>query len=167
MDSFLKKILCLVMIISLIIVSSSCMFNEHINSWDLQNVAEKWMECIKNRDADALFEYFSQDIKDDRSEKTMDEIHQLLNYIDGNIISYKYHSGGMREKKEKGHIYYYDFNPTFEEVETDSGKTYTIYFACHYIYDEKPEHEGLEEIDIWENDNKDKELDIGEWYIPD
>lgn len=167
MDSFLKKSLCLILIISLSVVSSSCMFNEHINSRDLQNVAEKWMECIKNKDAEALFENFSQNIKDNRSEKTMDEIHQLLNYIDGDILSYKYHSGGMEEGKDKGHIYYYSFSPTFYEVKTDSDETYTIHFACHYIYDEKPEHEGLEKITIYKGDDKENKLTIGDWYIPD
>ena len=63
-------------------------------------------------------------------------------------------------------IYYYSFSPTFDEVETDSGKTYTIYFACHYIYDEKPEHKGLERITIYENDDKENKLTIGDWYIP-
>ena len=94
------------------------------------DVAEKWIECIKNRYADASFENFSQNIKDNRSEKTMDEIHKLLNYIDGDILSYKYNFGGMEERKDKGHIYYYSFSPTFEEMETDSGKTYTILLFC-------------------------------------
>lgn len=153
------------MIISFSIVSSSC--NEHVYSWDVRNVAEKWMECVENKDADALFEYFSQKIKDNRSETTMDEIHQLLDYIDGDIVSYKYNSGGMMERKEKGHIYYYTCTPTFEKVTTDNGKTYTIHFACHYIYDEKPEHEGLEQITIYEDDDDENKLIIGDWYMPE
>lgn len=153
------------MIISFAIVSSSC--SEHVNSRDVRDVAEKWMECVKNKDADALLEHFSQKIRDNRSEKTMDEIHQLLDYIDGNIVSYSYNSGSMMEKKEKGHIYYYVCTPTFEKVTTDNGKTYTISFACHYIYDEKPEHKGLERISIYENDNEENKLIIGDWYSPD
>ena len=167
MDHFLKKTIIVVFVILSCLSFSSCFFKDHVFSWDVRHDAEAWFECIKNKDAEALMEYFSPYIKENRREETITELNSIFAFIEGNIVSYKYSSGSLMEKMDHGHIYYYDCHPHFENVQTERKNNLEIVFHCHLIYDERPEHQGLEEVVVRSNDGRGniiRRISAGEYF---
>ncbi len=144
---------------------TSCTVNQHVDENEIQNNAEKMMECIVDGDSAGLFDYYNKDMKDNYSDQSLKEINTLLEYINGKIISYDYAgSSGGEENKHDGKIYYYSCYPKFV-ITTDAKKTYTIEFSYHYIWDEHPEYEGINMIFIREDNDYNTELSIGRNYF--
>lgn len=166
MKRFLKITTSVLCVIVLCITSSACIFKDHVFSWDVRHQAEEWFECVKNRDAEALMRYFSPYIQENRREKTIEELNRLFAFIDGDIVSYVYSSGGLVEKMDHGHIKYYACSPEFRKVTTDKNKMYTVSFGCHYIYEKEPEHQGLEDVVVRSEDSQGNVIRIvaGDYY---
>lgn len=152
MDHVVRKI-SVVFIFFCFFVLTGC--SEHVSSVKIVKQAEQFMECIADRDAEKLFGYFPQDMKDNREELTMEEIQKAFDSIDGNIESYEYSGNGGSDSTEKGKIKYYYRNLEFRNVTTNTGKTYMINFSYQHIWSEYPEREGLCKIVIYQGDNYD------------
>ncbi len=110
------------------------------------------MQCVVDRNAERLFSFFNDDMKNNYSEHTLKEIQQLFDYIDGS-----------EENKHDGHIYYYNCYPKFEFT-TDTNHEYTIEFSYHYIWDKYPQYEGVNMIFIRNRKDWETELFIGRQY---
>lgn len=137
--------------LGLTMILSSCFVNEHVDGRDIKEDAAKMMECVVNEDAEGLFDFYNDDMKDNYREKTLREIQQLFEYIDGSIVSYKYKGqGGGMESKKHGTIYHYNCYPAFDFT-TDTGQAYIIKFSYEYIWDEHPEYEGISKIIIYKD----------------
>ena len=109
---------------------------------------KSWIKCFEKEDADELFKSFCDDIKDNHSDETLEEIKTAFEFIDGDIVSYKYEgqgSGGAA--KDNFVIILYYCYPQFR-IETSTGKKYVIDFCYNYIWKKKPEREGIESIRI-------------------
>ena len=103
-------------------------------------------------------------MKDNYQDSSLDEIRQLFEYIDGAITSYNYEGkGGGQEAKNNGIIYYYSCHPEFDFT-TETGQEYTISFSYHYIWNEHPEYEGINRIQICKDGNWGEKLIIGRNY---
>ena len=114
MDS-LVKIMGSFLALSLIMILSSCIVNEHVDEGDIKENAVRMMECIVNKDSEKLFDFYNKDMKDNYQDSSLDEIRQLFEYIDGAITSYNYEGkGGGQEAKNDGIIYYYSCHPEFD-----------------------------------------------------
>lgn len=126
------------------------------------------MKYFEEEDADRLLKWFSDDIKNNRSDETLEEIEAAFEFIEGDIISCKYggDSSGGKTKDNFITIRYYCY-PIFY-IETSAGKKYTIEFWYNYIWKEKPEREGIGIIRIinYEGDSKfsGDEVDVGMVY---
>lgn len=114
MDS-LVKIMGSFLALSLIMILSSCIVNEHVDEGDIKENAVRMMECIVNKDSEKLFDFYNKDMKENYQDSSLDEIRQLFEYIDGAITSYSYEGkGGGEEAKNNGIIYYYSCHPEFD-----------------------------------------------------
>ena len=163
MDS-LVKIMGSFFALSLIMIFSSCIVNEHVDEGDIKENAVRMMECIVNKDSEELFDFYNKDMKDNYKDSSLDEIRQLFEYIDGAITSYNYEGkGGGQEAKNDGIIYYYSCHPEFDFT-TDTGQEYTISFSYHYIWNEHPEYEGINRIQVCKDGNWGEKLIIGRNY---
>mgnify|MGYP007046523592 FL=1 len=151
MDS-LVKIMGSFLALSLIMILSSCIVNEHVDEGNIKENAVRMMECIVNKDSEKLFDFYNKDMKDNYKDSSLDEIRQLFEYIDGAITSYNYEGkGGGEEAKNNGIIYYYSCHPEFDfTTETH-----------HYIWNEHPEYEGINMIQICKDGNWGEKLIIG------
>ena len=87
MDS-LVKIMGSFFALSLIMIFSSCIVNEHVDEGNIKENAVRMMECIVNKDSEKLFDFYNKDMKDNYQDSSLDEIRQLFEYIDGVITSY-------------------------------------------------------------------------------
>ena len=145
-------------------IFSSCIINEHVDEGNIKENAVRMMECIVNKDSEKLFDFYNKDMKDNYQDSSLDEIRQLFEYIDGAITSYNYEGkGGGQEAKNDGIICYYSCHPEFDFT-TDTGQTYTISFSYKYIWNEHPEYEGINMIQICKDGNWGEKLIIGKNY---
>lgn len=59
MDS-LVKIMGSFFALSLIMILSSCIINEHVDEGDIKENAVRMMECIVNKDSEKLFDFYAK-----------------------------------------------------------------------------------------------------------
>lgn len=165
MDNMVKKI-CVAIIIIMLFSSTSCIGESFEMQEEIKDTAGKVMEYIANEDADSLFNMFSPYIKENRKDETMNEIEKAFEYIDGEIVSYEYRGeGGGGKSKRDGKIVLYRCYPEFGEVITDTGTEYIVSITHYHIWDEKPEWEGVGKIVIYEEDDVECGIVIGQNYI--
>lgn len=137
----LKKIsFTIILFCSCVILLTGCF--DFLDSTQVRKKIEKIMECIKEKDENKLFEYFSEYIRDNRKEETMEEIHRFFIYINGKIVSYEYNDGGMDSSTDRGETLFYCAVPDVK-IKTDTGKKYIIQFTYLHKWVEYPDREGL------------------------
>lgn len=168
MSGLVKKIL-LATLFAPVLFLSSCgnrsVFIDH--DAIIKENAEQMMQCIVDRDAERLLTYFSEDIRENESEETLEEIEKAFEFIDGDIVSYSYFSGGGSDSVSHGEITFDVHTPKFQRMETTTGKIYTIELAYFYIWKEKPECEGLCKITAYPEEdgkNRDDGVTVGKYY---
>ncbi len=157
-----NKTIFFVIVIIFVLSFSACIQNQHVSNKEIKTHMESIMECIVAEDVDTLLTYFCADIQNNRAFATEKEIELLFDYIDGNILSYKYHADGSMETKENGIIEFYLCDPEFREVTTDTGHIYTIEIWYVYIDLENPTQEGIYMIKVFENNDRDTTFVVGE-----
>lgn len=146
------SILCSILLgISFLMSCTSASYKSEINA-----NGKAWMDNFVKKDADGIYDAFSKDVKENRSELTKEEIREALDFIDGNIIESEYegYGGGAQSKENYKTIFYYsdvEFN-----LFTDNDKNYHICITYIHIWDEHPELIGINCIRISEYDNEDK-----------
>lgn len=106
-------------------------------------------------------ELFCKDIRENRREETLEEINSLYDFIDGDIETYEYISeGSIEQKKSDGEVYYYWCTPKYDMV-LNNGKKYKVKITYYYIWNEKPEYEGICNIEITENQDDGNDIMAG------
>ncbi len=125
---------------------------------NVENAATNMLQCVINQDKEGLYEYLNDVIKEHYSSDALDEIERLFEDIDGNITSYDYEGeGGGQQTTEYGEMIFCSTHPGFE-ITTDTGKEYLIEFSYIYVWNEKPEGEGLNMIFLVEDGDWDKAI---------
>lgn len=168
MSGLVKKILLATLFVPALFLSSCgnhSVFIDH--EAIIKENAEQMLQCIIDRDAERLLTFFSDDIQENRSEETLEEIEKLFEFIDGDIVSYTYNWGGAAGSTNDFQFYFYCYEPIFQRTETTTGKIYTIRFAYNYIWEEKPECEGLCKITAYPEEdgkNRDDGVTVGKYY---
>ena len=130
--------------------------------------AKEYFEFLKSKDIQSLEKLFSEDVKN--SHDLEKEWAAFFDAIDGNIVSYKIikvHGEGMNVDDKK--VTFSDLVVSYEDVQTDSGKTYESIDYRQVRVDEK--HPGAEGISLFSvilpsDDGKDTiEKSVGEIII--
>lgn len=163
MRSMIKRTI-IAMGLCFLLMLSSCA-DESLQMHDeIKSTAEHAMTLFANKELNELIKLFSKDIQENRKDETIAEIEKIYDFFDGEIISYEFDSeGGVEAKKSDGKVYYYDCFLRFN-AETDNGTVYKIRFTYHYIWDEKPEYEGICKIKVTEKENSDNKIEAGITY---
>ena len=110
-----------------------------------QKQSEEIWECIENKDAEKLKSLFCPKIQDTHNLDL--EIERFFQYIDGEIISYDrpYGNYGGGSKKDgidtESHLW-----GRIKNINTDTGKIYSIGFESYLVYKKDEEYEGVNEI---------------------
>lgn len=165
MAGMIKRLLVLLLISSLLFSFAGCgmsIVRYYYRRNEIKNIAEDMMQCVAEKDVDALFEYFDQNNKENGEEQLKEQIQQVFDYIDGNIVSYdEYSEGGGAEANNFGDIGLYTRNPQYQRVLTDSQKKYKIIFFYTHIDEEHPELIGLNIIRVFDLSKEHEYLDAG------
>lgn len=136
-------IICSVLAVGILVFVSCRSYKKDIN-----DNGRKWMESFINKDADEIYETFSKDVKENRSEITKEEIQKALKFIDGNVVESEYAGyGGEDQRKEDYKTYYYHCIVRFN-LYTDNNKCYHVDIGYDYINDDEPEMLGVNYIRI-------------------
>ena len=105
------------------------------------------MEALKEKDNDKLKGVLAEAFQN--QENIDEEIDNLINFIDGNIISYDeidIASLGRGSSDEKGMIYRM-YDGETENIVIDSGKKYKLKYYMYYVNRNHKDYEGI--IQIW------------------
>lgn len=162
MDSMVKKVFFIVIILATMF--SACSSQTHDYREEINIDAEEFMKCLKEKNIEQILTFFSDEIQNNRNETTTEELNKLYNFIEGDISSYEYIGEGNKEEKRRdGKVVFYYVNPSFYVV-TTSGNEYRIKFSYCYIWDEKPEYEGICKIRVFDKDNNENSISAGISY---
>ncbi len=154
--NILKKITCFILVITMIASISGCSLKPNLHQLAKQD-AEKIFELLKNKDADSLSEYFSDD--DKKNHNLKEELQAFFESIDGNIAEYDEISfGGEREEYREGELYKHHISLIFENVKTDTGIIYErLTYYITYVLKDNPSYEGIDGFVLITNiDDEDK-----------
>ncbi len=136
-----KKALAVLISVLFILSFTSC--REFNPSNKARKEAVKYFEYLKNKDTEKLIDLFTDDVRDTYDlEKEWED---FFASIDGNIVSYeRIRSGGEEERIDKGQTSFYSVNIRYENVETDTGKTYKCITFSQVRADKKnPGNKGI------------------------
>ncbi|MCM1334618.1 MAG: DUF5104 domain-containing protein [Bacteroides sp.] len=168
MAGVVKKFSLLLFILSFLCLSSCSKDSVFVDTDAvIKENTEQMMQCIIDRNAEKLLTFFSDDMRENESEKTLEEIEQLFDFIDGDIVSYSYSSGGLYGSVSNSEYELYLCEPTFQKTETSTEKIYTIQFAYDYIWKGKPEYEGISKIIAFPGEdwgNRDEGVTVGKYH---
>ncbi len=168
MAGLVKKLLSLVITLFVLCLSSCGKYRPFVYHTPIieENVGQM-LQCIIDGDAEKLLTFFTEDMRENESEETLEEIEELFKFIDGDITSYSYSSGFTRKSISNFEYKLYYCTPIFERAETTAGKIYTIQFDYYHIWKEKPEQEGLGKIIAFSGEDwgdSDKGVVVGKNY---
>ena len=165
----MKKILSVLVGMIITLNLSACFFIEHIDKNEIRELSDNYIELFVQKNAYELFNCFCSDIQENRKEDTTREMRQAFDFIDGNIVDYEFNDFGSEEEhRSDGKIAYFQCNPNYKNVLTDTGKKYTVRFAYCSAYKDHPEYEGLWRITIRDYDDDNKTLiTVGQFYPPE
>lgn len=153
--NILKKITCFILVIAMIASISGCSLKPHLKL--VKQDAKKIFELLKNKDADSLSEYFSDDSKKNHNLK--EEWKAFFENIDGNIAEYDEISFGSElEEYREGELYEHNISVIFKNVKTDTGIIYErLTYYITYVLKDNPSYEGIDGFVLMTNiDDKDK-----------
>lgn len=125
--------------------------------------ARKLMKSFMKKDAEEIFDFFCEDIKNNYKEETMQEIEKGLEFISGTISSCRISDDHVSnyEKQKDFNTYFWRSELKIEDVCTDKGKYEIIIYNMH-MWSENPQYQGINIIKIW--DGQGGEIIIGKDY---
>lgn len=166
------KLIIIFSIISLFVFSGCSTRLSKSYEYHPQNNAKKeakiYFEYLKKKDIESLNKLFSKEVQNSHNLK--EEWKGFFDSIDGNLISYKKISFlGEEVRIDNYKVSYSDIVVRFEDVKTDTGKTYErIDYRQLRVNNNHPESEGISVFSIKitdENNREYKEINVGETNI--
>ena len=149
----MKKILAYLIILITIVTLYGCGDPNYKTPEQIgQMKNETIMEALKAKDKEKLKKVLAKAMQN--QENIDEEIDNLMNFIDGNIVSYDdigIASPGRGSSDEKGLIYEV-YDGETENIVTDTGKKYELKYYMYYVNRNHKDHEGI--FQIWLYDTK-------------
>lgn len=143
-------------------------YKEQIAKKDLHNnvecsdyVAMHWpklIKALKEKDSDAIYELLCPYLQKEKG--TKEKIQQMLDKIDGNIVS-------NDDPSEFGYSYlidhpipYYWEDDVIRNIKTDKGKVYSVDFEFYVFYKKNHDYEGIVQMSLYNSELPDTEHKI-------
>lgn len=149
----MKKILSYIMILIVIVTLYGCNYPNYKTPSEIgQMKNETIMEALKAKDKVKLKQVLAKALQ---SQVNIDEeINNLINFIDGNIISYDdigIASPGRGSSDEKGLIYEV-YDGETENIVTDKGKRYELEYFMYYVNRNHKDYEGVFQVILYDTE---------------
>lgn len=144
----MKKIIC-IMMSAMIFTLSGCI-RSITHSIDPDSEALKLADEVINlfieKDSEGLKDMFCTTIAESRGFD--EDLDIAINYIEGEVTSYKCTLGGSQESVRSGEQTLVKVSPHIEDIVTSSGKSYEIIVNSRLVDVENPEYAGIVTIYI-------------------
>lgn len=149
----MKKILSYIMILIVIVTLYGCNDPNYKTPEEIGQMRnETIMEALKAKDKVKLKQGLAKALQ---SQVNIDEeINNLINFIDGNIISYDdigIASPGRGSSDEKGLIYEV-YDGETENIVTDKGKRYELEYFMYYVNRNHKDYEGVFQVILYDTE---------------
>lgn len=144
----MKRILSCIMIIVTTVMLYGCNDPNYKTPSEIgQMKNEIIMEALKARDKEKLKQVLAKALQN--QENIDAEIDNLINFIDGNIISYDIGLAlpGRGSSDEKGLIYEV-YDGKTQNIVTDKGKRYYLHYATYYVNRNHQDYVGVIQIKL-------------------
>ena len=145
----MKKILSYIMILIVIVTLYGCNDPNYKTPEEIGQMKNKTiMEALKAKDKEKLKKVLAKALQN--QENIDEEINNLINFIDGNIISYDdigTASPGKGSSDEKGLIYEV-YDGETKNIVTDTGKKYHLHYATYYVNRNHQDYVGVIQIKV-------------------
>lgn len=149
----MKKILSYIMILIVIVTLYGCNDPNYKTPEEIgQMKNEIIMEALKARDKEKLKQVLAKSMQN--QENIYEEIDNLINFIDGNIVSYDdigLASPGRGESDEQGLIYEV-YDGWTRNIVTDTGKKYDLKFYNYYVNRNHEDYVGVIQVSIYDTE---------------
>ena len=149
----MKKILSYIMILIVIVTLYGCNDPNYKTPEEIGQMKNKTiMEALKAKDKEKLKKVLAKALQN--QENIDEEINNLINFIDGNIISYDdigTASPGKGSSDEKGLIYEV-YDGETENIVTDTGKKYELEYFMYYVNRNHKDYEGVFQIWLYDTE---------------
>lgn len=168
----LKKLFCVIIVFAMLCSLTGCGFLKFDSSKEKEpidptvspsvysrQISQNIKEYLKDGNVENLYGLFGKYFG-----VTTNDIQKLLNYIDGEIISFSNDSiqknGG---KVRDGKYTYYAYGGSFT-VFTNTKMEYQVYFTGYAVHNDEPRKTGLEKITILNNIDLNDGYGVGLYY---
>ena len=131
-----------------------------------KNQAALLIENIENRDTASIINMFCDYEK--TSGELSGKIETLLDFIDGDIVSYDEPNvlSVEKERNEGGQVAFEATEGKIGNIKTPTGKIYNIFFYSYHVYPSNPEYVGIFFLEIedadYEPDSEEGHIYVGE-----
>ena len=148
----MKKILVCITILIGIVTLYGCGDPNYISPVKLGQKQNKViMEALKAKDKEKLKKVLAKAMQN--QENIDEEIDNLMNFIDGNIVSYDI--GGVSspsgETDEDGWVYRV-YDGETENIITDTGKKYELKYYMYYVNRNHKDYEGVTQVELYDTE---------------
>ncbi|MCL2632967.1 MAG: DUF5104 domain-containing protein [Oscillospiraceae bacterium] len=119
------------------------------------------MTYLENKDDEGLKSMFCEITLslDDFDE----QVERFWEFFGGEIVSYKIGAVGGQSKSRDGKVALLDVIPRIENIETESGETFRIFFHCYVSNDDAPNKVGITKLTLRTGDDLNLIYTIGEY----
>ena len=115
------------------------------------------LKCLSEGDKETLKDMFSPKAK--RRKRLDKEIDKAMEFFEGRVEKYITNiDGGDEIEVDKGKTTFYSKSLQIKKIQTDAGKTYTIYGLYYRVNDNDPESIGLRYLSIFDTTGRDYEM---------
>lgn len=160
---WLIKIICMFALFFVFVKPNLKYYLGYFNNRDLRKERNAIIGYFAEDNSDDLLSDFSDIIKKERANLTKEEIEDAFDFIEGDIISYDTNPMGGICKKDVVVKYYLDTWFYYTNVQTNAGKTYSIYVNYVYLDKYNKDNEGIVKITLCDNEDKENEITIGDF----
>ena len=144
-----ERILSYIMLLIVTTMLFSCGDANYISPVELGQKQNKIiMEALKAKDKEKLKKVLAKAMQN--QENIDEEIDKLINFIDGNIVSYDdigIASAGRGSSDEQGLIYRV-YDGETQNIITDTGKKYKLHYATYYVNRNHQDYVGVIQIKL-------------------
>ena len=158
-----QKFLILLLLFTMTISLTSCGNSEPRTTIDrhlqhskdsVEGRCARILKCLSDGDKETLKDMFSPKAK--RRKRLDKEIDKAMEFFEGKVEKYITNiDGGDEIEVDKGKTTFYSKSLLIRDIQTDAGKTYTIYGLYYRVNDKDPESIGLSYISIYDYTDRD------------
>ena len=147
-----EKILSYIMFLIVTVTLCGCGDSNYKTPSEIGQMKNKTiMEALKAKDKEKLKNVLAKAMQN--QENIDEEIDNLMNFIDGNIVSYDI--GGVsspRGRSDEDGWVYRVYDGETENIVTDTGKKYELKYYMYYVNRNHKDYEGVTQVELYDTE---------------